>query len=144
MGRDMGIITPQMVALEATTMEENSTPAKVTTAILMAMEVMAVLFPTEANTPLIRILTLDVMCGLAMVTTASAAGRIMMVATTPQVAIWAMTSTEADIMVLSIMVEVMMSAVPRSTTADMAATKEVTANTQETITVAIDVGEDNV
>jgi hypothetical protein len=137
MGRDTGITTLRVVAMGATTMEEDFTPANPTPAILVGTGVMGALFPTEANIPPIRMLTLDVRRGVAMVTATSIAGSILVV-TTPQVAMRAMTSTEVDIMVQLIMVEAMMSAVSHTTTADMAATKEVTANTEEIITMAID------
>lgn len=141
MGRDMETITPRVVALETTTMEENSTPANLTTAILVATEVMVALFLTKANIPPTRILTLDVMRGVAMVTARSITGSILRVTTTPTVAIWVMASTEADIMVQSIMVEATMSEVPlTTTTTDMAVTQGVTANLEETLIVAIDLG----
>lgn len=142
MGRDMETITPRVVALEATTMEENSTPANLTTAILVATEALVALFLTKANIPPTRIITLDVMRGVAMVTARSITGNILRVTTTPTVALWVMASTETDIMVQSIMVEATMSEVPltTTTTTDMVVTQGVTANMEETLIVAIDLG----
>lgn len=144
MRRDTGTTTLRVVALEATMMEEASTPANPTTVILVATETMVALFPTEVNTRLIRLVTVDIMHQVVMNTAASINGSIHRVATTPQVALWAMASTEADIMAPLIMAEAMMSAAARTTTADMVATKEVTVNTEETITVAIELLEETV